>query len=107
MTVNEEGYRKEEGGDIKIPVNSCFADDMTVVIVETKENLIYVRDIFVDFSEISVLEINEGKTKIIRIGTRLDDLVPTTKEVAFKYGQKFTLLGEEIDNKLKKLDENF
>ena len=80
---------------------------MTVVIVETKENLIYVRDIFVEFSEISGLEINEGKTKIIRIGPRLDDLVPTTKEVAFKYAQKFTLLGVEIDNKLKKLDENF
>ena len=80
---------------------------MTVVIVETKENLIYVRDIFVEFSEISGLEINEGKTKIIRIGTRLDDLVPTTKEVAFKYAQKFTLLGVEIENKLKKLDENF
>ena len=57
-----------------------------------------------EFSEISGLEINEGKTKIIRIGTRLDDLVPT---VAFKYAQKFTLLGVEIDNKLKKLDENF
>ena len=28
-------------------------------------------------------------------------------EVAFKYAQKFTLLGVEIDNKLKKLDENF
>ena len=80
---------------------------MTVVIKETKENLIYVRDIFVEFSEISGLEINEGKTKIIRIGTRLDDVVPTTNEVAFKYSQKFTLLGVEIDNKLRKLDENF
>ena len=47
---------------------------------------------FLGFSEISGLEINEGKTKIIRIGTRLDDLVPNTKEVAFKYAQKFTLL---------------
>ena len=33
--------------------------------------------------------------------------MPTTKEVAFKYTHKFTLLGVEIDNKLKKLDENF
>ena len=32
--------------------------------------------------------------------------MPTTKEVAFKYAQKFILLGE-IDNKLKILDENF
>ena len=30
-----------------------------------------------------------------------------TKEVAFKNAQKITLLGIEIDNKLKKLDENF
>ena len=91
----------------KIPVNSCFEDNMTVVISETKQNLIYVWDIFVEFNEISGLEINEGKTKIIRIRTRLDNLVPTTKEVAFKYAQKFTLLDVEIDNKLKKLDDNF
>ena len=54
-----------------------------------------------EFSEISGLEINEGKTKIIRIGTRLDDLVPTTSEVAFKYEQKFALLGLDIEKKLK------
>ena len=107
VNIKADGYKQEDGGDINIPVNSCFADDMTVVIKETKENLIYVRDIFVEFSEISGLEINEGKTKIIRIGTRLDDVVPTTNEVAFKYSQKFTLLGVEIDNKLRKLDENF
>ena len=59
-----------------------------------------------EFSEISGLEINEGKTKIIRIGTRLDDLVPTTKEVAFKYAQKIILLGLEIDNILKKLKKS-
>ena len=80
---------------------------MNEVIKETKENLIYIRDIFIEFSEISGLEINEGKTKIIRIGTRLDDLVPTTSEVASKYAEKFTLLGVDIDNKLKKMDENF
>ena len=99
VTINTEGYKKEDGGDITNPVNSCFADDMMVVIIETRENLIYVRDIFVEFSEISGLEINEGKTKIIRIGTRLDDVVPTTEEVVFKYAKKFTLLGIEIDKK--------
>ena len=107
VTISAEGNKKEDSRDIKIPVNSCFADEMKVVINETRENLIYVRDIFVEFSEISGLEINEGKTKIIRIGTRLDDVVPTTEEVAFKYAKKFTLLGVETDNKLKKLDSNF
>ena len=72
---------------------------MMVVIKETKENLIYIKDIFVEFSEISGLQINEGKTMIIRIGTKLDDLQCTTNEVAFKYAKKFTLLGVNIDNK--------
>ena len=57
------------------------------MISETKQNLIYVWDIFVEFSEISGQEINEGKTKIFRNGTRLYDLVPITKEEAFKYAQ--------------------
>ena len=70
--------------DLKIPVNQCFADGMTVIIKETQENLIYIRDIFVELSEISGIEINKGKTKIIRIGTKLDDMEPTTDEVAFK-----------------------
>ena len=69
VTINANGYKQEDGGDIKIPVNSCFADDMTVVIQQTKDNLIYIRDIFVEFSEISGLEINEGKTNKIRIVT--------------------------------------
>ena len=58
VNIKKDGFKQEDGGDIKIPVNSCFADDMTVVISETKENLIYVWDIFVEFSEISGLEIN-------------------------------------------------
>ena len=47
-------------------------------------------------SEIWGIEINKGKTKIIRIGTRLDDLEPTTNEKAFKYAKNFTLLGVNI-----------
>ena len=42
VNIKKDGFKQEDGGDIKIPVNSCFADDMTVVISETKENLIYV-----------------------------------------------------------------
>ena len=64
--IKKEGFKPEDGGAIKLPVNQCFADDMAVVIKETKENIIYIRDIFVEFSEISGLEINVGKTKIIR-----------------------------------------
>ena len=41
----KEGYKPEDGGDIKIPVNSCFADDRTVVIVETKK-VLFMLEIF-------------------------------------------------------------
>ena len=53
------------------------------------------------------MEINEDKTNIIRIGTRLDDLTPLTDKVSFKYTTKFKILGFDIDNELKELDNNF
>ena len=84
-----------------------FADDMTIVMKETEENLVRVRDIFKDFAKLSGLEINEDKTNIIRIGTRLDDLTPQTDRVSFKYTTKFKILGFDIDNKLEELDKNF
>ena len=52
VNIKKEGFKQEDGGDIKILLNNCFADDMTV---ETKESLIYVRDIFIEFNEISGL----------------------------------------------------
>ena len=80
---------------------------MTVLMKETTENLIRVRDIFKDFAADSGLEINEDKTVIIRIGTRLDDLTPLTDQVRFQYTTSFKLLGFKIDNKLETLDNNF
>ena len=84
-----------------------FADDMTIVMEETEENLVKVRDIFQDFAKLSGLEINENKTHIIRIGTRLDDLTPMTNKVSFKYDTRFKILGFDIDNKLAELEKNF
>ena len=40
VNIKKDGFKQEDGGDIKIPVNQCFADDMTVVFKETKENLV-------------------------------------------------------------------
>ena len=53
------------------------------------------------------MEINEKKTKVIRIGTNLENTEPLTDEVKFEYVTKFTLLGIDIDNKLKLMTENF
>ena len=90
-----------------MPPLQCFADDMTCVIEETEKNLLMMKKIFESFADLSGLEINEGKTKVIRIGSKLDDKKPLTNLVKFVYDTEFTLLGVNIDNKLKKLENNF
>ena len=80
---------------------------MTCVIEETEKNLLMMKKIFKRFADLSGLEINEGKTKVIRIGSKLNDTKPLTNLVKFTYDTEFTLLGVNIDNKLQKLEENF
>ena len=99
--------KPEDNDDFNADPLAVFADDMTVLMKETTENLIRVRDIFKDFAAVSGLEINEDKTVIIRIGTKLDDLTPLTDQVGFQYTTSFKLLGFKIDNKLETLDKNF
>ena len=43
-----------------------------------------MKKIFEDYGELSGLKINEGQTKIIRIGTKLDDMTPITNKVKFE-----------------------
>ena len=71
IMLTNPNHREEDGGSINIPVLQCFVDDMTCVIEETERNLPMMKRIFEDFAELSGLEINEGKTKVIRIGDKL------------------------------------
>ena len=66
-----------------------------------------MKKIFESFADLSGLEINEGKTKVVRISSKLDDTKPLTNLVKFTYDTEFTLLGVNINNKLQKLEENF
>ena len=66
-----------------------------------------MKGIFEDFAALSGLEINEKKTKVIRIGTKLDDLKQLTNKVKFEYAKVFKLLWVDLDNKLEKLGTNF
>ena len=56
-----------------------------------------MKRIFESFADLSGLEINEGKTKVFRIGSKLDDTRPLTNLVKFTYDTEFTLLGVNID----------
>ncbi len=59
-----------------------------------------MKKIFEEYAELSGLEINEGKTKLIRIGAKMDDTTALTNKVKFVYAKEFKLLGVIIDNKL-------
>ena len=107
VRIMKDNYRPEDGGNLWIPVLQCFADDMTCVIEETEKNLVAMKGIFEDFASLSGLEINEKKTKVIRIGTKLNDVKPLTNKVKFVYTKDFKLLGVDLDNKLEKLWTNF
>ena len=72
---------------------------MTCVIEETEKNLLMMKKIFEEYAELSGLEINESKTKIIWIVDRLDDISQLTNKVKFIYSKEFKLLGVIIDNK--------
>ena len=100
-------HKPIDGGNLEIPPLHCFADDMTAIYEETEQNLVTLKTIFGDFHDLSGLEINEGKTYVIRIGDNLDDLTPLTDKVKFKYATEFRLLGVDIDNKLNNLQSNF
>ena len=76
-------HNKEDGGHLPIPPLQCFTDDMTCVIEETEKNLIMMKTI------LSGQEINEGKTRVIRIGDRLDSKHALTNKVKFIYTTNF------------------
>ena len=100
-------HNKEDGGDLNIPPLQCSAYDMTCVIEETEKNLLMMKKIFEEYAELSGLEINESKTKLIRIGAKMDDTTALTNKVKFIYATDFKLLGVKIDNKLKLLANIF
>ena len=107
MKFNVPDHEDKDGGDLKIKPLKCFVDDMTENMEETKENLLKMKEIHEGFRDLSGLEINEGKAKLILIGANQDDLTPKKDEVKFKYVTSIQLLGVNIDNKLCILEENF
>jgi hypothetical protein len=87
----------------------AYADDTTIVIKRTEENLRNLVTIIKDFANISGLHANLEKTHVIPIGaitsTALEDQL--CKDLKLNWTNTFTLLGFEIDSELNHLNENF
>ena len=62
MRFEIPGFENCDGGNLNIDPLKCFADDMTAIMEETKNNLKRMKEIFKGFHGLSGLKINEGKT---------------------------------------------
>ena len=86
----------------------AYADDTTVVIKRSEENLRNLLNIIKDFSKISGLHANIQKTTIIPCGGNfsIEEEDQLCKEFNLKWQSSFTLLGIVIDSRLEKLQDN-
>ena len=87
----------------------CFADDTTVFIERTEENLRALVKIIKDFASISGLQANIDKTRVCPIGGNFsikkeDQMCQDLKLVCV---DNFRLLGLDIDSRLEKLHQNY
>ena len=87
--------------------SETFADDTSICI---KRDPIYLRR-FIEFlkyfARIIGLQCNLEKTVVIPIGGNYDINDKLCPELALSWKDKFTLLGFQIDNRLKHLNHNY
>ena len=84
---------------------SGFADDCTFFIERSENNLRKTVNILNLFWEISGLKCNISKTKVIPVG--VFDGENICEDLKLSWENDFTILGIEIDNKLKNLSKIF
>ena len=84
-----------------------FADDTTLFMERNEHNLRNATKYIQHFHEISGLACNIDKTHIIPIGEKSNKNEQICKDLKMVWDDTFTILGFEIDNKLKKLDTNY
>jgi hypothetical protein len=76
---------------------SAFADDASVIVRFTYENLLYIKNVLEEFGNLSGLVCNVEKTVLLPIGDDviIDDRIAT---LGFKLADKLTILGLEINS---------
>ena len=86
-----------------------YADDTTIFIKRSAENLRNLVKIITDFSKISGLQANLDKTSVTPIGGEFstDKEDQLCHDLGLKWVKKFTLLGITFDSKLEDLQANF
>ena len=105
LKLNNSGIK---GIDIhkhrKNNIDSLFADDITLYLERTNQDLRKALVILNDFKDISGLEIQTEKTVCVKIGP--PDDIHYCSDVNLTWDTKFKLLGITFDNKLEELNKN-
>ena len=82
-----------------------FADDTNGLGVRSKDNILAVKQILIDFSVFSGLHCNFDKTCVMPVG--VNKTMDSDESCGLSVKNSITLLGMEIDNELAKLHDNF
>ena len=87
--------------------SETFADDTSIFIKRDPTYLGRCVEFLKHFARISGLQCNLEKTAIIPIGGNYEVNDKLCPELALSWEDKFTLLGFQIDNRLKHLNGNY
>ena len=84
-----------------------YADDMTIFLKPTQNNLREIMTILDRFYNLSGLKISVNKTKAVWFGTNYDSHRKLCPDINLNWDNKFTLLGINFDNNLDAMEKNF
>jgi exonuclease III len=109
MEFNEELRRREGLGNM---IGEAYADDLTIIIKWSVENVKNMIRILEDFGEVSGLQINVGKTQLMLTGKDYEEEERTRIEEelgGIRIVEKINILGVIIDRKLEEvsMEENW
>ena len=84
-----------------------YADDLTIFLHPTSENLRNTINILTDFYRLSGLKINIGKTKAVLFGQNYENNINLCPDLKLQWSQSFTLLGINFTNNLENMHLNY
>ena len=88
-------------------VLDLYADDMTIYLSPSEQNLKNVLKIIKNFFHLSCLKINVSKTKAVWFGASADSDLVLCPEEKLIWTNKFELLGLSFDNRVEKMSDNY
>ena len=84
-----------------------YADDLTIYLSPSEQNLKNVLKIIKDLYHLSCLKISVSKTKAVWFGSAADSEQILCPDDGLVWTKNFSLLGLEFDNKLEQMDQNY